>query len=157
MAEDRALELAQSRARLQSELLVEHLPRVPVGLERIGLAAAAVEGEDEVAAQPLAERIARDQAGQLRDQLAVSPELEIGLEPILERGETQLFQRRHLGGGEGHVQPGERHSPPERVRCSKQPSPLGSLGRPARLGEQRPKPFQVELARLEQRALPLSR
>ena len=149
MAQDRKLELAQDGARLEAELLVEHPARLPIGLERLGLAAAPVEGEDQVAAQTLAQAVAGDEAGELGDELAVVPQLEVGLEPVLECGEAQLLQRGRLGVGERGVEPVERDAAPERVCLAEQARPLRRVGGCAGLREERAEALQVELAGLD--------
>ena len=54
LLEDRPLEAAQLLARLQPELVDEQAAPLLVGGERVGLAARAVEGEHQLAAQALA-------------------------------------------------------------------------------------------------------
>ena len=61
LREDRPLERAQPLARLDPELVDERAARVLVGLQRVGLAVAAVEREHQLAAQPLAVRVLGDQ------------------------------------------------------------------------------------------------
>jgi hypothetical protein len=51
LTQDRPLELAELRARLDPELLHEHSPRFPVGLERLRLPTRPVESQDQLPAQ----------------------------------------------------------------------------------------------------------
>ena len=57
MGEDRLVEVVQLGARLDPELLDEDLAGVAVGLQRVGLAAAAVQREHQLRVQPLAPRV----------------------------------------------------------------------------------------------------
>jgi hypothetical protein len=92
MAQDRRVELAQLGARLDTELPDERGPRVAVRLERVGLAAAAVERQQQVRAQPLAQRMLGDERLELRDQRPLAPERELGLDALLPRDQTQLLE-----------------------------------------------------------------
>ena len=65
LLEDPALERAELGGRLEAEL-VERLACLPVGGERIGLAAGAVEGENSLCLQPLAVRDGRPRARRAR-------------------------------------------------------------------------------------------
>jgi hypothetical protein len=80
LAEDRLLELLERRARVDPELLDERSARVPVDLERLRLAARAVEREHELGAEALAERVRGDELLQLSDDFPVPAEGEIGLD-----------------------------------------------------------------------------
>ena len=57
VGEDRLVEVMQLGSRLDPELLDEDLARVAVGLQRVGLAAAAVQREHQLRVQPLAPRM----------------------------------------------------------------------------------------------------
>ena len=57
MVEHLRLEAAELLARLEPELVGEQPPRLAVDRERLGLAAAAVEGEHQVALEALAPRV----------------------------------------------------------------------------------------------------
>ena len=57
MTQNCALELTQRGARLEPELLVEHPARLSVGLERVSLPPAAIQGEDQLPAQTLSQRM----------------------------------------------------------------------------------------------------
>ena len=88
-------------------------------MERVGLAAAAVEREHQLAAQTLAERGLGDERLELRDERVLAAESEVGVGAILERRETELFQPRDLALCEGLVpQVGQRLPAPERKRLA---------------------------------------
>ena len=53
-----------------------------------------------MAAQPLPERMLRDESLELRHELGVAAELEIGFDPLLEGGETHLLQAKPFTLGE---------------------------------------------------------
>ena len=92
MVEDRALELLQRPARVDAELVDEGAAAVLVRGKRFGLPAAAVERQHQLTAQPLAEGVLRDQPLQLADDLRMSPQLEVGLQPLLEAFEPELAE-----------------------------------------------------------------
>ena len=62
MAQDHVLELPQLGARGQAELVAQQRARLPVGGQRVGLAAGAIEREHELGAQALLKRGLGDQA-----------------------------------------------------------------------------------------------
>ena len=119
LAEDRLLELAQRGARLDPELLDEHAARLLVRLERLGLPAAAVEREHQLAAEPLAERVLGDQRLELGDEVGVGAERELGVDQILQRRRRELLEPRGLAKRERlEEQVGERRPAPERERLA---------------------------------------
>ena len=67
-------------------------------LERVGLAPGAVQGEHQLAVEPLAVRVLRDECLEVGDELVVPAEREVGLHALLERDQPQLLQARDLGG-----------------------------------------------------------
>src|SRR4029453_17388776 len=102
-----------------SEPLDERLPRGSVGGERVCLSARAVEREHELAARPLPHRFGPDQRLELRDELDLPAELEVCLDPLLERDEPELLESRDLALGKGLVQEVRERGPaPERERLA---------------------------------------
>ncbi len=97
LAEDRGLELAELRAGVDAELLDERLARAAVGGERVRLPAGAVEREHQLRARPLAQGLRRDERLELRDELRMAPEREIGVDPLLERDRAELLEPGDLG------------------------------------------------------------
>src|SRR5215213_1957988 len=83
------LELAQRRRRLDSQLAGEHPAELAVAGERLRLASRAVERQDEPGAEPLAQRVLRDERFELGERRA-APERERLPQP-----------RRGPGGGTG--------------------------------------------------------
>ena len=92
MAEDLQLELAQSRSWLEPERLDERLPAAPVGRERVGLPAAAVEGEHQLAEQPLTRGMVRDERLELRHERRPRAALELARDPLLDRKYAELVE-----------------------------------------------------------------
>ena len=97
MPQNPLLQLAQLRPGLQPELLIQDHPTLPVGLERVGLAARAVEREHQLATDPLPLRMLPHECFELGDELTVSPAGEISVHTPLESVEPQLLQPGNLG------------------------------------------------------------
>lgn len=113
MAEDATLELAQLEPRLQTELGDEQASYLPVGGQGIGLAAAAIERRHQLAAQVLPEGMFRDEPLEAGRDFDVAAKPKLGIEPILQAGQTELVQARCLLAGKRHVvEVGERLSTP---------------------------------------------
>jgi hypothetical protein len=85
LREDRALQIAQRRPRLEPELVDEHAAGFAKRLERLGLTPRAVQREHELRPQPLAERMLRDERLELAHELVVPSELQLELDARLER------------------------------------------------------------------------
>ena len=120
--EDCSLEVAELAGGLDAELLGERVAGLMIGVERVGLAAGAVEREHEMGVQTLAHRLGRDELLQLGDQLAVPAGLQVGLDANLHRCQPLLFEACDLCGGErGPRQLGERRPTPQREALAKQP------------------------------------
>ena len=75
LAQDRRLQLAQRGARLEPELLDQQLAPGAVDVERLGLAAGAVEREHQQAARALAQRLGGHQLLQVGQRLRVAAAL----------------------------------------------------------------------------------
>jgi hypothetical protein len=97
VAQNQALELPQLGARRQSELVAQEPARLPVGGERIGLAAGAVQREHQLSSQPLLQRRGGDQPLQLHDDLGSTAERKLRVDPLHIRRQTQLLQAPDLG------------------------------------------------------------
>src|SRR3954468_5836182 len=98
---------------------------VAVDLERFGLAVRAVEREHQLAADPLAERLPRDEVLQRGDHLGVPAKVDVRADPFLEGREAHLLQPRDVGLREGAVTKFlERPAAPLRQR---RPQDLGCI------------------------------
>ena len=94
---------------------------LPVDVERLGLAARPVEGEHQLAAETLAQRMVPDERLELRQHGGVAAERELRLEALLERGEPQLLEPRDRRLRERLVgEVGERCAAPEPERTTEQ-------------------------------------
>ncbi len=69
MGEDRTLQLLQLRPGLETEVAVQQLPPLLVGLEGLRLAAGTVQRKHQKPTQPLAMRVLSNQDFQLGDEL----------------------------------------------------------------------------------------
>ena len=96
LPENRLLELHDHPARLQAELVHQHAPGVLVGLQGLGLAPGAVQGEHQLPAQSLAQRMAGDEGLELGDDLTLTPEREIRLDPLLDDVQVELVEPSDL-------------------------------------------------------------
>lgn len=90
--EDALLELLQARARVHAEFVGEEAARVGVHGERLGLPPAAVQGEHQQFAQPLAQGVRRGQGGEFGDGLRVAALLQVHVEAGFEELEAPLLQ-----------------------------------------------------------------
>ncbi len=153
LPEDRALELLQLPARLDPEAADERLARIPVGGQRLGLPAGAVEREHLLPPEPLAERLCGDEPLELPDQLGVPAQGQIGLDPLLERVQAQLLEPGDLALDELLVaEVGERRAAPQPQRVAQaRGRELGvAVGeRAPPVGEQALEPERVQLVRLQ--------
>ena len=107
----------QRLARLDPELLGERAPRLVVGLERLGVAARAVEGEHQLATRSLAQRLLGDQGFELRNHGVDIAQRELRLGALLAHCQHELFERGQRGIRErslGEVV--ERRPAPQRER-----------------------------------------
>ena len=155
LTKDRALERAQLRGRLEPEL-VERVPDLGVGVERLGLPAGAVEPEHQQAEQPLPQGMLGRQPPELRDVQRVT-ERQHRLGAILDRRHAQVVEPVALASRRGVLDTGERGAAPEgesvverRERLLVAPRPtvrLRSVEQPLELGRvQPPEPKQVPVA-----------
>ena len=153
VAQDRRVELAQLGARLDADLPDERRPRVAVRLERVGLAAAAVERQQQLRAQALAQRMLGDERLELRDQRPLAPERELGLDPLLPPDQVQLLEPLDVDARERlELEIRERPAAPQALAVPQHPgraSRVPLLERSPPLGQQPLEAVQVELAGLD--------
>jgi hypothetical protein len=91
--------------------------------------------------------VLEDERLELADELGMSPEREIRVDSLLERGEPQLLETSDLDLREGLVREvGERGTPPER-QCLAEAVRVASLEQPL-------EPVEIELSRLEPDRVP---
>ena len=117
LSQDLPLQLLKRLIRLETELFDELPPRVRIDAERLGLTARAVEGEHQLTAQSLPQRMTPRQNRELGNERLMPAERELGVDPLLDCGETQLLEALDLGPRERLVgEVGECITSPERER-----------------------------------------
>ena len=133
LGQHRRLEALQLRPGLDPDLLDQRLARPAVGVQRVGLAPGAVEGEHSLGVEALAQRLLRDQLLEAGDHLVVAPGGELGVDRELDRAQVKLLEPADLGGCErlrGDV--GERRPAPELERGTGRAVRLCGAGRRSR-------------------------
>jgi hypothetical protein len=90
------MEALEAWRRLDAELIRQRPAGITVGLERLRLAARAVEREHQLSSLALAERVLRDQRFELADDLGVAAKLEVGVDSVLDRRQPQLLEAPDL-------------------------------------------------------------
>jgi hypothetical protein len=149
LAEDRLLEAPQLGAGLDAELVDQRAARVAVDVERLRLAAAAIERQHQLATRAFAERVLGHERLELPDELGMTARLQVGVHAVLERGEPQALEAGDLRSREVLVREVcERRPAPHRERLA-QPSRRALRGRFARLGNDPLEARPVELVRLD--------
>jgi hypothetical protein len=126
--------------------------------ERLGLPPGAVEGEHQLHAEALAERMLGHEPLELRDEIGVAAEREVDVDTFLERRQPQLLETAGLELHEALVgEVGKRRPAPERER----PAQLRRGGdevtvraRRTRFLAEALETLQVELSRLEVQHVP---
>ena len=158
LRQDRSLQLPQPLARLDAELLDQLAAGLLVGLQRVGLAVGAIQGEHQLRAQALAERVLGDQRLELSDHLGVPAERQPRVDLQLQGRRAQVGEARDVALGERLVgEIGERLAAPEREAFVE---PGGGLPRTIRgqlvpgLREQPLEPVRVEPVGVELQAVP---
>ena len=96
MAEDREVSSRQLGPRILPELLDERVPSGIEDVECLALAPAAIEGEHQLARDPLVQRVRREQARELGDDLRMTTALELGLRQPSAGVETQGVETTDL-------------------------------------------------------------
>ena len=96
MAEDLPFKLGEEGAGLETELVAQDLPSAPIHLERVCVAAGAIERDHELAAELFAQGVFGDAFLQLGHELGMVTELELRLDPLFSRGEAELLQASDL-------------------------------------------------------------
>ncbi len=116
LAQDRPFQPPELRTRFDAQVLAKRAARLAIRIQRLYLAAAAVEREHELGAEPLAIRVLRDQAPQLGKDNVVRTLVELGIDAALDGGEPKVVEPSRLGGGKRRVDSHEGGSAPELER-----------------------------------------
>ena len=153
LRQNRPFQLTQPLARLDPQLLDQCPAPVLVGLQRVGLPVAAVQGEHQLCPKALAVGVLGDQRLELADHVGVPAERELGLDQLLERHHAQIFEPGDLGLRESLVREvGQRRAPPERERpLERRNGALRATGcqLAAPLGDQPLEPVRVQGLRVK--------
>ena len=117
LLEDAPLELLQRGRGLEAERLDERGAPRPEPLQGVRLPPGAIQGDHQLAAQSLVERIVEHELLELGHELRAAAELELGPEAPLRDREAQIAQALDHGTGERlEREVGERRAPPLRER-----------------------------------------
>jgi len=145
VVEDPFLEPPQLLTRLEAELVGEQRSPSPVDVERLRLAARLVEREHQLGAAPLSQWLLAHERLQLRKELGVAAELEVRVDPLLDRRGPFLFELRAFRAGDRVVEVGERRAAPQ-AQCL--PQLLGGACgvEAARVGDELLEPLEIETA-----------
>ncbi len=96
LGEDQALEVAQATSRLHPVLVEEVAGQLPVARQRLGRPSAAVQHEQPLLLQALAQAVLRGRCLDVRRDLRVPAQGQIRLEPVLQRLHPALLEARRL-------------------------------------------------------------
>ena len=151
------MERGELGARLHAQLLDEHPPGLGEHVERLGLPPAAVVGEHELGAQPLAQRMLAGERAQLGDEVGVPAEPQVEVDEVLHHGHAALGEPFPLVLRERPDRAGERLPGPQAERGPQRlgglrhaPVPPPGLG----LGDEALELGQVERALAEAQGVP---
>ena len=142
LRQDRGLELDERPARVDAELVAQRATGVVEDAQRLGLTARPVEGERQVVAELLAQRVGGHQLAQLADDGGVAAEAQVGVDAVLGGDQAALLERaanpQAKSRCENSSSAGPRHSP---SASSSRARAVGRVARDAaRCGPARPAP-----------------
>ncbi len=141
VGEDRRLQSAQLRPRIEAEFLAQELTALLEDPQGVGLPSAAVEREHQQPSHALTKGMGGDQFLELNDGPMVTPELQLEIKPVLGHRKSQLGQPGDRSRGEFVVgEVGKRSASPDRIRLGQQ---FG--GRSERAGDSQRPPFRSPL------------
>ena len=90
LGQDRVLQATEVLSRLESEFSQELAPALLINLQRLSLAAAAIEGEHELRPQMLAQRVFRNEGLELCHHPGVLSQRQLGFDQFFARSEVEL-------------------------------------------------------------------
>src|SRR5947209_3316411 len=114
MGQDRPLELLDSRTGLEPEFLGQLPSELLVCLECLRLPPRAVQREHQLAAQPLAQRMAPSQIAKLAHQFPSATKCHVRFHTVLDRSQTKLLSLSDRRAGKRLVRKVcQRRTPPK--------------------------------------------
>ena len=143
------MKLAKAAPGLDAQLLDQHGARSPEGLEGLGLATGAIEAQHQLAVELLAQRMLPHEPFQFADHVRMTTRGELGVDPLLDRGQSQLLQPHDLGLGERLIREIRKRRPPPQSKRLAQHLPRALRIRAASLRDKAFEPSEVELGRIE--------
>ena len=147
VAEDLRLEPLELRAGLDSEFVDEAGACILVHLQGLRLPARTIQREHELPAERLAKRMLADEPFQLADHVAVTTELEVGVDLLPAGDEPKLLEPTGLRLREVVERELRQCRPtPQGERCSQRVAPLLG-GKPPRVGKRALEAAGVDLIR----------
>ena len=148
VAENLRLETLELWAGLDPELVDEAGACILVHLQGLCLPARTIQREHQLSPERLAKRVVADECLELADDVAVAPELEVGVDSLPMDDEPQLFESPDLRLREVVKRElGERRPAPERERLLKAVAPL-LWRKSTAVGESSLEAARVDLIRL---------
>src|SRR4029453_2486886 len=146
LPEDALVEPLQGKPGIDAELLGQGPPSTVEGDQRISLPTRPILSQHQLGPEALPEREPNDQRLQLADDRGVVADLQVALEPLLQRAQTQLLEPSDLCLSERYVgQVLERGSPEQREGSAEDPS----RGPVIRGCKSRPRPIEQDLEALQ--------
>ena len=115
------VQLAQRGPWLDAELADQLAAGVPVGGQRRGLLSGPVQRQHQQLVHPFPQRLGSGQFLQLRDELAVQAQVQLGVDPGFQRAKAQLGQPLALGAGQGRRRHIRQRLPPPHLQRRRQP------------------------------------
>jgi len=97
------VQFAELPTGLDPEIVGKRRSRLLVAIKRLSLTSGPVEGEHQLAAKLLTQRMSHHQTVQLTDQLGVASPCQITVDPVLETAKAELMQASDLGLSEAPI------------------------------------------------------
>ena len=147
--QDLAVQLPQRRARVGPQLVGESAPQRFVPLQRLGLAAAAVERPHQLAHEPLVGRVGFGVGGQSTEDSGMLAEVQGQVVAVQFGREPLGLQAVADGVRPRRVQAGQRLATPQLERAREQVLRLRGVGGRSGPSHQRPEAVQVDRRRID--------
>ena len=153
MIEDRDLERPQLRPGIEAELVGEDRPALLEDPQRIGLSTGAVQGQHQLASEPLAGGMCSDEGVEVTSDAQVATEGEVDIDALLRRRQAELLEASDVRTCEVLVREVSQRGPtPQRLRRREPLSRFGALtscDEVPRLAHQAFEPVHVDVIRVD--------